>query len=289
MLDGISVWAREMGRPESERSPTTLAHEVARSRRMADVFEGAGGASAACKDAPNMAQLVLAVALETARMRGLGDLTEGRPKLAAWHPAHVDLPSMRATAPRSARRMPATRVTHSAATAISACSTFAAQNLNSGILPIGSSCGLVSRLAAASAKQNGMNTMPSATSRSARAFSTTSPRRVDTRMKPPGGNAEPVHLARVEAGDRLGLERVEIGGAPRHRAGVPVLEQAPGGQHHRVVLVGQLVGRQQVGRHDLGAARLGRERVDEDDLVAGLVGRIARIGDGVLAHAAAPR
>lgn len=28
-----------MSRPENERSPTVLAHEVERSRRMADVFE----------------------------------------------------------------------------------------------------------------------------------------------------------------------------------------------------------------------------------------------------------
>ena len=32
MCDGISVWVREMHRPENERSPTVLAHEVARSR-----------------------------------------------------------------------------------------------------------------------------------------------------------------------------------------------------------------------------------------------------------------
>src|SRR5262250_638404 len=31
--DGISVWVREMSRPENERSPTVLAHEVARSQR----------------------------------------------------------------------------------------------------------------------------------------------------------------------------------------------------------------------------------------------------------------
>src|SRR6516164_11036418 len=30
MCDGISVWAREMSRPANERSPTVLAHEVAR-------------------------------------------------------------------------------------------------------------------------------------------------------------------------------------------------------------------------------------------------------------------
>src|SRR5262245_12774469 len=33
MCDGLAVWAREMHRPESERSPTILAHEAARSRR----------------------------------------------------------------------------------------------------------------------------------------------------------------------------------------------------------------------------------------------------------------
>ena len=39
LCEGICVWGREMGRPESERSPTVLAHEVARANRMADVFE----------------------------------------------------------------------------------------------------------------------------------------------------------------------------------------------------------------------------------------------------------
>jgi glutathione S-transferase len=39
MCDGISVWTREMIRPANERSPTVLAHEAARSRRMADIFE----------------------------------------------------------------------------------------------------------------------------------------------------------------------------------------------------------------------------------------------------------
>src|SRR4051812_18117443 len=51
---------------------------------------------------------------------------------------------------------------HSAASlTTSARSTFAAQNLNSGIFPNGSSAGLVSRLAAASTNANGMNTTPS--------------------------------------------------------------------------------------------------------------------------------
>jgi glutathione S-transferase len=98
MLDGIAVWAREMGRPESERSPTTLAHEAARSQRMADRFES-DATSGRLRGMPMMGHLVLAVALETARLRGLGDLTEGRTQLAIWL-AHVSgLTSLRATAP----------------------------------------------------------------------------------------------------------------------------------------------------------------------------------------------
>lgn len=99
MLDGIAVWAREKSRPETERSPTTLSHEAARARRIADVFEDQV-AHAVMQGPPNMAQLVLAVAVEMARKRGMGDLTEGRPKLAAWASRLSALPSMRVTAPR---------------------------------------------------------------------------------------------------------------------------------------------------------------------------------------------
>src|SRR5262249_1616493 len=59
-------------------------------------------------------------------------------------------------------------------------STRAAQYLNSGILPNGSSLGLVSLLAGLSAKQNGMKIMPSATSQSARRTASMRPRRVST-------------------------------------------------------------------------------------------------------------
>jgi glutathione S-transferase len=98
LLDGIAVWAREKSRPESERSPTTLAHEGARAPRIADFFE-AQVAHPLMQGPLNMAQLVLAVAVDTARLRGMGDLTEGRPKLSAWSARMSELPSMRATAP----------------------------------------------------------------------------------------------------------------------------------------------------------------------------------------------
>ena len=100
LCDGIAVWAREMGRPESERSPTTLAHEAVRSQRMAGLFESEV-ATPTMQGTPMMAHLVLAVALDFARDRGLGDLTDGRPQLAAWQARSRELPSLRATTAKS--------------------------------------------------------------------------------------------------------------------------------------------------------------------------------------------
>src|SRR5215469_14300403 len=39
LCEGICVWVRQMALPETERSPTHLAHEAARAQRMADFFE----------------------------------------------------------------------------------------------------------------------------------------------------------------------------------------------------------------------------------------------------------
>ena len=97
MCEGICVWVRAMNLPESERSPTVLAHEVARVQRMADLFE-ARMSDPLMHGAPSMAHLILAVSLDVARKRGLGDLTNGRPQLATWTRRMSDLPAMRATA-----------------------------------------------------------------------------------------------------------------------------------------------------------------------------------------------
>src|SRR5262245_17602163 len=72
MCDGISVWTREMARPAHECS--VLAHEVARSQRMADIFERYL-ADPLMQGAPRMAHFILAVALERARYCGLDGLT----------------------------------------------------------------------------------------------------------------------------------------------------------------------------------------------------------------------
>jgi glutathione S-transferase len=97
LCDGIAVWTREMRRPENERSPTTLTHEAARSERLADYFE-TEVSRALLQGAPTMAHLILAVALETVRMRGLGDLAASRPGLRSWLEHISQLPGMRATA-----------------------------------------------------------------------------------------------------------------------------------------------------------------------------------------------
>jgi hypothetical protein len=78
MCEGICVWGREMGRPDNERSPTVLAHEVARATRMADIFEDRV-TDPPMQGVPCMARLILAVALDMAT-RGFGDLTDGRPR-----------------------------------------------------------------------------------------------------------------------------------------------------------------------------------------------------------------
>jgi len=81
-----------------ERSPTTLAHESARAQRMADFFE-TRATHPPMQGPPGMAHLILAVAVEMARKRGLGDLTAGRRQLASWMRSISDLPSMQRTFP----------------------------------------------------------------------------------------------------------------------------------------------------------------------------------------------
>jgi glutathione S-transferase len=98
MCDGIAVWGREIARPENERSPTTLAHEAARAQRMADFFEHRAN-DPVMQGSPCMAHLIIAVAVEMARKRGLGDLTADRPRLANWMRSISDLPSMQGTVP----------------------------------------------------------------------------------------------------------------------------------------------------------------------------------------------
>jgi hypothetical protein len=65
---------------------------------MADFFEDRV-ADPLMQGPPGMAHLILAVAVEMARKRGLGDLTVGRRRLASWIRSISDLPSMQRTVP----------------------------------------------------------------------------------------------------------------------------------------------------------------------------------------------
>ena len=97
LCEGICVWVREMARPQDERSPTVLAHELARTGRMADLFEE-WVVEPVLQGEPGMPHFILAVALEMADKRGPGELTGARPRLAAWMRPMSDRPSLRATA-----------------------------------------------------------------------------------------------------------------------------------------------------------------------------------------------
>jgi glutathione S-transferase len=98
MVDGLAVWGRELTRPANERSPSVIAHEQERSRRMADLWEREIE-HPVMHGKLNMAQLTLACGLGMeARNRDL-DWRTGHPKLVAWMQSVAARPSFVATAP----------------------------------------------------------------------------------------------------------------------------------------------------------------------------------------------
>jgi len=98
MCDGIAVWGRKWPGPRtsvrrllspmSQRAPS--AWQI--SSRITQPIRS-------CKGRPAWRNLILAVAVEMARKRGLGDLTAGRQRLASWMRSVSDLPSMQRTVP----------------------------------------------------------------------------------------------------------------------------------------------------------------------------------------------
>jgi glutathione S-transferase len=80
LLDGVSVWGREIARPEHEQSPTIIRHERDRARRMADLWETEIDHPVMCGDL-NLVQIRLACAL------GL----EARNPQLRWRPEHSKL------------------------------------------------------------------------------------------------------------------------------------------------------------------------------------------------------
>jgi glutathione S-transferase len=97
MLDGLAVWGRELSyRSTSEQSPTIVAHETARARRMAALFDTIA-ASGALDGPLDMAQLTLGCALH--RRQDRFDWRPANANLAAWVDKFGERESMRRTLP----------------------------------------------------------------------------------------------------------------------------------------------------------------------------------------------
>jgi glutathione S-transferase len=100
LVDGLSVWLREILRPENERSPGVIQHETERARRLVDLWERE-------IDHPvmhgplNRASMTLACALGLEARNPGFRWRAGRPKLCAWFDPIAARPSFAATAPPS--------------------------------------------------------------------------------------------------------------------------------------------------------------------------------------------
>ena len=98
MMDGLAVWSRELRRPPNEQSPSVIAHERARSERMADTWERE--IARPWMHGPlDMAQITLACALGLEARIADFRWRDGRPKLCAWYELIAARPSFQATVP----------------------------------------------------------------------------------------------------------------------------------------------------------------------------------------------
>jgi len=101
MLDGLSVWNRELARPENERSPGVIRHETARAGRMIDLWEKEIG-HPFMHSALNLLQLTLACALGLEARLPDFRWRPGHPRLSAWFEPIAQRESFVATAPSAA-------------------------------------------------------------------------------------------------------------------------------------------------------------------------------------------
>ena len=98
LMDGISVWGRELSRPQNEQSPTVIRHEMDRAGRMVDLWE-TEIEHPLMRGTLNLVQLTLACALGLeVRYRDFR-WREGHPKLIDWHSRIAARPSLVKTVP----------------------------------------------------------------------------------------------------------------------------------------------------------------------------------------------
>lgn len=101
LLDGLTVWLRELYRPQSERSPGVIRHEIDRAARMVDLWEREIG-HPLMHGALNMPQLTLACALGLEARNPDFDWRSGHARLCDWYGPIAARPSFAATAPPGA-------------------------------------------------------------------------------------------------------------------------------------------------------------------------------------------
>ena len=102
MMDGLSVWVREILRPEDERSPGVIRHEADRAGRMADLWEVEID-HPWMRGALNLAQITLGCALGLEARNPDINWRPGRTKLSDWFDRIAARPSFAATAPPAGR------------------------------------------------------------------------------------------------------------------------------------------------------------------------------------------
>ena len=98
LVDGVSVWNRELARPENERSPTVIRHETERARRLIDVWEREIG-HPVMQGPLNLLQIMLGCALGLEARNAGFQWQAGHPKLVDWYARIAARPSFAATVP----------------------------------------------------------------------------------------------------------------------------------------------------------------------------------------------
>lgn len=101
MLDGVSVWAREIKRPEGEQSPEIIAHERRRADRLAHTFDDEIGFAplALTGNGLNLAQMLLFCALDVHRRLPDWRWRDDCSGLSAWYDRMLEIPAVGGSLP----------------------------------------------------------------------------------------------------------------------------------------------------------------------------------------------
>lgn len=96
LLDGASVWIREIRRPSNEQSPTILQHEQNRAIRLTSYFDKIVS-DPLLSGSINLAQLYLFAALDLERRIQAFSWRQGNANLTTWYERMESQPSVKAS------------------------------------------------------------------------------------------------------------------------------------------------------------------------------------------------